>query len=100
MTPEDARQHSRLMARIAYLGIAFQRLYCILFSSVYVVLITLQVYSSDGRETIMISIIFMVAIVAGIGWLVWRRWHDWRTPIRPQLSAERSPQTRAFEAFA
>ncbi len=24
----------------------------------------------------------------------------WRTPIRPQLSAERSPQTRAFEAFA
>ena len=48
----------------------------------------------------MISIIFMVAIVAGIGWMAWRRWHVWRTPIRPQLSAERSPQTRAFEAFA
>ena len=48
----------------------------------------------------MISIIFMVAIVAGIGWFVWRRWTDWRTPIRRQPSAERSPQTRAFEAFA
>jgi hypothetical protein len=48
----------------------------------------------------MISIIFMVAIVAGIGWLAWSRWTDWRTPITPQPSAERSPQTRAFEAFA
>jgi hypothetical protein len=48
----------------------------------------------------MISIIFIVAIVAGIGWMAWRRWHDWRTPIRPLPSAERSPQTRAFEAFA
>jgi hypothetical protein len=48
----------------------------------------------------MISIIFMVAIGAGIGWMAWRRWHDWRTPIRPLPSAERSPQTRAFEAFA
>ena len=48
----------------------------------------------------MISIIFMVAIVAGIGWFVWRHWTDWRTPIRRQPSAEPSPQTRAFEAFA
>jgi hypothetical protein len=48
----------------------------------------------------MISIIFIVAIVAGIGWMAWRRWHDWRTPIRPLPSAEQSPQTRAFEAFA
>jgi hypothetical protein len=48
----------------------------------------------------MISIIFMVAIVAGIGWMAWSRWHDWRTPIRRLPSAESSPQTRAFEAFA
>jgi hypothetical protein len=47
----------------------------------------------------MISIIFMVAIVAGIGWMAWSRWTSWRTPIRPQPSAERSPQTHAFEAF-
>jgi hypothetical protein len=48
----------------------------------------------------MISIIFVVAMIAGAGWLAWNRWTDWRTPISPQPSAERSPQTRAFEAFA
>jgi len=48
----------------------------------------------------MISIIFVVAMIAGAGWFVWSRWTDWRTPIRPQPSAERSPQTYAFEAFA
>ena len=48
----------------------------------------------------MLSIILVVAIVAGAGWFVWRRWSDWRTPIRPQPSAERSLQSRAFEAFA
>jgi cytochrome c-type biogenesis protein CcmH/NrfG len=47
----------------------------------------------------MISLIFIVVVIAGAGWLAWSRWHYWRTPIRPQLSAERSPQTRAFEAF-
>jgi hypothetical protein len=47
----------------------------------------------------MISIILIVAIVAGAGWFVWSRWTYWRTPIKPQPSAERSPQTRAFEAF-
>ena len=47
----------------------------------------------------MISMIFIVAVIAGAGWFVWRRWHDWRTLITPQPSAERSPQTRAFEAF-
>jgi hypothetical protein len=47
----------------------------------------------------MISIIFIVVVIAGAGWFVWRRWTDWRTPITPQPSAERSPQTRAFEAF-
>jgi hypothetical protein len=47
----------------------------------------------------MITIIFVVAILAGAGWFVWRRWHDWRTPTGPLPSAERSPQTRAFEAF-
>jgi hypothetical protein len=48
----------------------------------------------------MISIIFIVVVIAGAGWFVWRRWTYWRTPITPQPSAERSPQTRAFEAFA
>lgn len=47
----------------------------------------------------MTSMIFIVVVMAGVGWLAWRRWTDWRTPIRPQPSAERSPQTRAFEAF-
>jgi hypothetical protein len=47
----------------------------------------------------MISIIFIVVVIAGAGWFVWRRWTYWRTPITPQPSAERSPQTRAFEAF-
>ena len=48
----------------------------------------------------MISFIFIVAIIAGVGWMAWRRWTYWRTPIRPLPSAENSPQTRAFEAFA
>ena len=48
----------------------------------------------------MISIIFVVAMIAGAGWFVWSRWTDWRTPTGPLPSAERSPQTRAFEAFA
>jgi hypothetical protein len=48
----------------------------------------------------MISLIFIVVVIAGAGWLAWRRWTYWRTPISPQSSAERSLQTRAFEAFA
>jgi hypothetical protein len=48
----------------------------------------------------MISIIFIVIAIAGAGWLAWNRWTYWRTPIGPEPSAERSPQTRAFEAFA
>jgi len=48
----------------------------------------------------MISFIFIGAIIAGVGWLAWRRWNYGRTPIRPLPSAENSPQTRAFEAFA
>jgi cytochrome c-type biogenesis protein CcmH/NrfG len=48
----------------------------------------------------MISLIFIVVVIAGAGYLAWRRWTYWRTPISPQSSAERSLQTRAFEAFA
>jgi hypothetical protein len=48
----------------------------------------------------MISIILVVTIVAGAGWFVWRRWSYWRTPTGPLPSAEMSPQTRAFNAFA
>ena len=38
--------------------------------------------------------------MACAGWMAWRRWSDWRTPTGPLPSAGRSPQTRAFEAFA
>ena len=38
--------------------------------------------------------------MACAGWMAWSRWTDWHTPIRPLPSAWRSPQTRAFEAFA
>jgi hypothetical protein len=48
----------------------------------------------------MISIIFIVVVIAGAGWLAWRRWTYWRTPSGPEPSAASSPQTRAFEAFA
>ena len=48
----------------------------------------------------MISLIFIVVVIAGAGYLAWRRWTYWRTPISPQSSAERSLQTRAFEAFS
>jgi hypothetical protein len=47
----------------------------------------------------MTSIIIVVVVMACAGWMAWSRWTDWRPPIRPQPSAERSPQTRAFEAF-
>jgi hypothetical protein len=48
----------------------------------------------------MTSLIIVVVVMACAGWMAWSRWTYWRTPIRPQPSAERSPQTRAFEAFA
>ena len=47
----------------------------------------------------MISIIIVVVVMACAGWMGWNRWNYWRTPIRPQPSAEISPQTLAFEAF-
>jgi cytochrome c-type biogenesis protein CcmH/NrfG len=48
----------------------------------------------------MTSLIIVVVVMACASWLAWNRWTYGRTPIRPQPSAERSPQTRAFEAFA
>ena len=48
----------------------------------------------------MISMIFIVVVIAAAGWLAWSRWNYWRTPITPQPSGESSLQTRAFEAFA
>ena len=48
---------------------------------------------------ISISSILIVAIIAGMGWMAWRRWGPGRTPLATAPSAERSPQTRAFEAF-
>jgi hypothetical protein len=47
----------------------------------------------------MISMMIVVVVMACAGWMAWNRWTYGRTPIRPQPSAERSPQTRAFEAF-
>ena len=46
----------------------------------------------------MVSIIIVVVVMACAGWMAWSRWQYWRTPTRPQ-PRERSPQTRAFEAF-
>jgi hypothetical protein len=48
----------------------------------------------------MVSLIIVVVVMACAGWMAWSRWTSWRTPISLQPSAERSPQTRAFEAFA
>ena len=48
----------------------------------------------------MISLIVVVAMIVGAGGFVWSRWSDGRTPTGPRPSAARSPQTRAFEAFA
>jgi hypothetical protein len=47
----------------------------------------------------MISIIFVVAILAGIGWMAWRRWGHGHLPTESVLSEATSPKTRAFEAF-
>ena len=47
----------------------------------------------------MTSIIIVVVVMACAGWMAWSRWNYWRTPIRPQPSAEISPQSLAFEAF-
>ena len=47
----------------------------------------------------MTSLIIVVVVLACAGWMAWSRWTYGRTPITPQPSAERSPQTRAFEAF-
>jgi hypothetical protein len=47
----------------------------------------------------MTSLIIVVVVLACAGWMAWNRWTYGRTPIRPLPSAERSPQTRAFEAF-
>jgi cytochrome c-type biogenesis protein CcmH/NrfG len=48
----------------------------------------------------MTSLIIVVVVMACASWMAWNRWTYGRTPIRPQPSAERSSQTRAFEAFA
>jgi hypothetical protein len=47
----------------------------------------------------MISILLIVAIIAGISWMAWRRWGPGRPPIALLPSEDRSPKTRAFEAF-
>jgi hypothetical protein len=47
----------------------------------------------------MTSLIIVVVVMACAAWMAWNRWTYGRTPIRPQPSAEMSPQTRAFEAF-
>jgi predicted negative regulator of RcsB-dependent stress response len=48
----------------------------------------------------MTSFIIVVVVMACAGWMAWSQWHYWRTPIGPRPSAEISPQTRAFQAFA
>jgi cytochrome c-type biogenesis protein CcmH/NrfG len=48
----------------------------------------------------MITSIIVVVAVVFVSWMVWSRWHDWRTPEVAWSPLERSPQTRAFEAYA
>jgi len=48
----------------------------------------------------MVSIIIVVVVMACAGWMAWSRWHYGRTPTGPLPPAERSAQTRAFEAFS
>ena len=48
----------------------------------------------------MVSILIVVVVMACAGWMAWNRWTYWRTPVTPRPSAEPSPPTRAFEAFA
>jgi hypothetical protein len=48
----------------------------------------------------MISMIFIVVVIAGIGWMAWRRWGHGRLSTEPLPSGKPSPQTRASEAFA
>ncbi len=47
----------------------------------------------------MLSIIVVVAVIAGAAWMAWRRRNSWRTSTGPQPSAGGSPETLAFEAF-
>jgi len=47
----------------------------------------------------MLSVVVVVAIMAGAGWIVWGRWSRWRTPTGPRPSAGIPPETLAFEAF-
>jgi hypothetical protein len=47
----------------------------------------------------MISVVVVVAIIAGAGWMVWGRRSRWQTPAGPLPSDGGSPQALAFEAF-
>ena len=47
----------------------------------------------------MISILFIVVVIAGISWMAWRRWGPGRPPTEPLPAEDHSPKTRAFEAF-
>jgi hypothetical protein len=48
----------------------------------------------------MASLIIVVVVMACASWMAWNRWTYGRMPIRSLPSAEKSPQTRAFNAFA
>jgi cytochrome c-type biogenesis protein CcmH/NrfG len=47
----------------------------------------------------MISLLIVVVVLACASWMAWSRWQYWRTPITPQPSEDRSPQTLAYKAF-
>jgi hypothetical protein len=48
---------------------------------------------------IMITVIFVIAIVLGAGWMVWRRRGRWRMPAASGTLAGMTPESLAFEAF-
>jgi len=47
----------------------------------------------------MSSLLIVVVVLACASWMAWSRWQYWR-PLTASIPAEdRSPKTRAFEAF-
>jgi predicted Zn-dependent protease len=47
----------------------------------------------------MVSVIIVVAIIAGAGWIVWRRRSRGQTPSELLTARDARPESLAFEAF-
>jgi hypothetical protein len=47
----------------------------------------------------MVSVLFVVAFIVGVGWIVWRCRSRWHIPGEPASSEGIRPETLAFESF-